>query len=131
MKDSIFTKIINREIEAFIIEENEYFIAILDAFPLVKGHTLIIPKQQIDYIFDMDDELLANFHIFSKKIALAVEKSFDCKRIGTAVIGLEVPHAHLHLVPINNVQDINFSLPKIELTHSELMVISDIIKSNL
>jgi len=131
MEDSIFTKIINREIPADIIAENENFIAFLDVFPLAKGHTLIVPKKQVDYIFKMDDELLAALHVFSKKVALAIEKTIPCKRIGTAVIGLEVPHTHIHLVPINNVSDIDFSREKLNINKEELFEISQKIKSNL
>ncbi len=129
--DSIFTKIINREIPAYIIDENDDFIAFLDVFPLAKGHTLVIPKKQIDYIFDIEDDLFSRLHVFSKKIAKAVEKAVDCKRIGTAVIGLEVPHAHIHLVPINNVGDIDFSRPKLKLSEEEFKAIQADIKACL
>ncbi len=129
--DSIFTKIINREIPAYIIDENDDFIAFLDVFPLAKGHTLVIPKKQVDYIFDIEDDMLAKLHLFSKKIAKAVEKAIDCKRIGTAVIGLEVPHAHIHLVPINNVGDIDFSRPKLKLSEEEFKSIQADIKAHL
>jgi len=129
--DSIFTKIINREIEAYIIAEDEKYIAFLDVFPLAKGHALVVPKQQTDYVFNLEDDLLAGLHIFSKKIAKAIEKSTDCKRIGTAIIGLEVPHTHIHLIPINNVEDINFSRPKLKFKESEFIEILETIKSNL
>jgi histidine triad (HIT) family protein len=110
---TIFTKIINGEIPAYKIAEDENYLAFLDVFPLVVGHTLVIPKQEIDYIFNMDDELFSGLHLFSKKIAKAVELAIPCKRVGVAVIGLEVPHAHIHLVPLNIMNDINFSRPKI------------------
>ena len=117
--DSIFTKIINKEIPSYIVEETEDFIAILDVFPLANGHVLVIPKKQVDYIFDLEDELLSGLNLFSKKIALALAKAVPCKRIGTAVIGLEVPHTHIHLVPINNVSDIDFSKEKLKFSEEE------------
>ena len=129
--DSIFTKIINREIPAHIIAENDNYIAFLDVFPLAKGHTLVVPKQQTDYIFDLDDTLLSGLHLFSKKIAKAIEKSIRCKRIGIAVIGLEVPHTHIHLVPINEVHDIDFSKPKLKLSEEEFQQVANEIQSNL
>lgn len=129
--DSIFTKIINKEIPAFIIDENEQFIAFLDVFPLAKGHALVVPKVQVDYIFDMEDQLLADLHIFSKKIAKAVEKSVSCKRIGTAVIGLEVPHTHIHLIPINQIGDIDFSKAKLKFSDEEMANVLTKIKANL
>ncbi len=128
---SIFTKIINGEIPSYKIAENENFYAFLDVFPVAKGHTLVVPKKEIDYIFDLDDELLAGLHVFSKKIAKAIEKAIPCKRIGTAVVGLEVPHAHLHLIPINNISDISFEHPKLKLSEAEFKEILEKIKSNL
>ena len=119
--DSIFTKIIKREIPSYIIEETDDYIAFLDVFPLVKGHTLIVPKQQVDNIFDLDDNIYLGLWKFAKKISVKVEQAIVCERIGVAVIGLEVPHAHIHLVPINNVQDINFAAPKIEINESEML----------
>ncbi len=110
---SIFTKIINGEIPCHKIAEDENYLAFLDISPLTIGHTLVIPKKEVDYIFDLDDDLLAGLHLFSKKVAKAVEKAIPCKRIGIAVIGLEVPHTHIHLIPLQNVQDINFSRPKL------------------
>src|SRR5690606_8886966 len=106
---SIFTKIINREIPGHIVAENERFIAFLDVNPLVKGHCLVVPKKEVDYIFDLDEETLSSLHVFAKKIAVALKKAIPCKRIGMAVIGLEVPHVHIHLVPLNTMNDINFS----------------------
>jgi len=128
--ESIFTKIINKEISAFIIEETDDFIAFLDVFPLAKGHTLIVPKKQVDYIFDVDDTTYSELWKFAKKIALKVENAIECKRIGIAVIGLEVPHTHIHLVPLNSVQDINFSRPKLELPESEFIDIQKKIIGN-
>lgn len=127
---SIFTKIINGEIPAYKVAENENFLAFLDISPLAKGHTLVVPKKEMDYIFDMEDSLLAEFHVFSKKVARAIEKSVACKRIGVAVVGLEVPHAHIHLVPINHVGDISFSKPKLQLTKEELSDIAGKIREN-
>jgi len=110
---SIFTKIINGEIPGYTIAEDDRCYAFLDISPLVVGHTLVVPKTEIDYIFDMDDELLAHLHVFSKKVAKAVQKAVPCKRIGIAVIGLEVPHTHIHLVPMNSANDLNFTRPKL------------------
>ena len=128
--DSIFTKIINREIPAYIIEENNDFIAFLDVFPLAKGHVLVIPKKQIDYIFELDEITYSELWKFAKKVSIKIEKAIACERIGIAVIGLEVPHAHIHLVPLNNVEDINFSRPKLELEKSEFLEIQNKIINN-
>lgn len=125
---SIFTKIINREIPAEIIAEDENFIAFLDIMPLVKGHVLVVPKLEIDYIFDLDDELLSGLHVFSKKIATVIDKTIRCTRVGVAVIGLEVPHVHVHLVPLRTMDDINFTRPKLKLTSEELKEIGDLIR---
>lgn len=111
---SVFTRIINREIPGHIVAENDRFIAFLDVMPLVTGHTLVVPKQEIDYIFDLDDDTLAGLHVFAKQVATAVKKVVPCKRIGIAVIGLEVPHVHVHLVPMNTMEDINFTRPKLK-----------------
>jgi histidine triad (HIT) family protein len=121
--DTIFTKIINREISSYIIEENDDFIAFLDMFPLAQGHTLVIPKKQVDYIFDLDDETYSRLWEFAKNISDKVNLAINCKRVGVAVIGLEVPHAHIHLVPLNSVEDINFSRPKLKLDESEFVEI--------
>ena len=121
--ESIFTKIINREIPAYIIEENDDFIAFLDMFPLAKGHTLVVPKKQVDYIFDLDEETHAALWKFAKEVSVKVNAAISCKRVGVAVIGLEVPHAHIHLVPLNNVEDINFSRPKLKLEESEFIAV--------
>lgn len=128
---SIFTKIINREITGHIIAENEGFIAILDINPLVMGHTLVIPKKEVDYIFDLEDEEMSKLHVFSKKVAHAVQACVKCKRIGTAVIGLEVPHVHVHLVPLRTMDDINFSRPKLNPSNEELKDMAAEIRSNL
>ncbi|MEY4929587.1 MAG: hypothetical protein RI909_311, partial [Bacteroidota bacterium] len=103
---SIFTKIINREISGHIIAEDDRFIAFLDVMPLVEGHALVVPKQEVDYIFDLDAKTLADMMVFAQKIAVALKKTISCKRIGVAVIGLEVPHTHVHLVPMNTMGDI-------------------------
>ena len=125
---SIFTKIIKREIPAYIVAEDEKHIAILDINPLVKGHTLVIPKKEIDYLFDIDDEAYNALNIFAKKVANAIEKVIPCIRIGTAVIGLEIPHCHIHLVPLNSMDDINFSRPKLKLSRGEFEDITNSIR---
>lgn len=117
---SIFSKIVAGEIPCYKIAETENCLAFLDVFPLAKGHTLVIPKKEIDYIFDMDDALFTELQLFSKKVSAAVRKAIPCQRIGVAVIGLEVPHAHIHLIPLNHVSDINFSRPKLKPTPEEL-----------
>src|SRR6187431_424522 len=117
---SIFTKIINREIPGHIIAEDDRFIAFLDVMPLVMGHTLVVPKKEIDYIFDLEDDTLSAMMVFAKKTAIAVKKAVLCRRIGVAVIGLEVPHAHVHLVPMNTMNDINFTQPKLTPSKEEL-----------
>jgi len=128
---SIFTKIIQGEIPCHKIAEDDKYFAFLDINPLAKGHTLVVPKQEVDYIFDLDDEILSGLHLFAKKIAKAVEKSVECKRIGIAVIGLEVPHTHIHLVPLNRIGDLNFANPKLNLSADELSEIADAIRKNL
>jgi histidine triad (HIT) family protein len=127
----IFARIASGEITSYKIDEDDNFFAFLDVNPLVKGHTLVIPKKEIDYIFDMDDHLYTDFQLFAKRIAKALKKAIPCKKIGVAVIGLEVPHAHIHLVPINIMDDINFSRSKIKLTESEFKEIADKIISFL
>jgi histidine triad (HIT) family protein len=117
---SIFSKIIQKEIPAEIIAENDQFIAFLDIMPLVHGHTLVVPKQEVDYIFDLDDRKLADMMVFAKHVAAAIRKSIPCKRIGVSVIGLEVPHAHVHLVPIHFADDLNFTRAKLKPTPAEL-----------
>lgn len=117
---SIFSKIIKKEIPCHLIAENHEFIAFLDVNPLVKGHTLVVPKSEIDYIFDIDDNLLQRMIVFSKDVAVKIKKNIPCKRIGLSVIGLEVPHAHIHLIPINSIDDMNFSRTKLKLSSNEL-----------
>lgn len=128
---TIFTKIVNGEIPCYKIAENDKFLAFLDIMPLTKGHTLVIPKQEIDYIFDVDDNLLAEMIVFAKKVAKAVDAAIDCKRVGVAVIGLEVPHCHIHLCPLNSMADINFENPKLEVPANEMVQIADKIKAKL
>ena len=128
---SIFTKIINREIPGHIIAEDERFIAFLDIMPLVMGHVLVVPKQEVDYIFDLDDDTLAGLYVFAKKIAVAQKKVIACKRVGIAVIGLEVPHAHVHLVPMNTTGDINFTRPKLTPSPAELLAIANTLRQAL
>jgi len=127
---SIFTRIINREIPGHIVAEDERFIAFLDIVPLVMGHTLVVPKKEIDYIFDLDDDTLAGLHVFAKKVAHAVKKAVPCKRIGVAVIGLEVPHTHVHLVPMNSMGDINFSKSKLSPSKEELTEVAERIRNS-
>jgi histidine triad (HIT) family protein len=119
---SLFTKIINREIPGHIIAEDDRFIAFLDIMPLVTGHTLVVPKKELDYIFDHDDDTLSAMIVFGKKVAIAIKKVIPCKRVGVAVIGLEVPHTHVHLVPMNIMDDINFTRPKLKPSSEELAV---------
>jgi len=116
---SIFTKIIRGEIPCYKVAEDDSFFAFLDIRPLSKGHTLVVPKKEIDYIFDLEDELLGEMITFSKKVGLAIEKVVPCKRMGMSVLGLEVPHAHIHLVPINSVYDIDFKKPPVEMSEEE------------
>jgi histidine triad (HIT) family protein len=128
---SIFTRIINGEIPCYKIAENENCFAFLDISPLAKGHTLVIPKKEIDYLFDLDDELHKELWHFSKRISKAIEKAVPCKRIGVAVIGLEVPHAHIHLIPINRVSDMNFAMPKLSFSKEEMEATASAIRSKL
>ena len=117
---SIFSKIIHGEIPSYKIAENEQFYAFLDVFPIVHGHTLVVPKIETDYIFDLSEQELKEILLFAQPIAKAIEKAFPCKRCGVSVIGLEVPHAHVHLVPINSADDLNFTRPKLKPTQEEL-----------
>ena len=128
---SIFSKIISGEIPSYKIKEDENFLAFLDVFPLVKGHVLVVPKMEVDKLFDLDDALLAAMLLFAKPIAKAIEKTFDCKRCGITAIGLEVPHAHLHLVPINTADDLNFTRPKMSFTKEEMVDIQQQLLNNL
>ena len=127
---SVFTKIINKEIPAYIIDEDDDFIAFLDINPVQKGHTLVVPKKEIDYIFDLDDNYLSKILIYSKKIANALKKTVSCNRIGISVIGLEVPHTHVHLIPINSIEDMDFK-NKVDLSKGEMIELLNNIKSNL
>jgi len=128
---SVFTRIINREIPAHIVAENDHYLAFLDIMPLTKGHTLVIPKKEVDYIYDLDDQTLSGLHLFAKSVALALRKAVPCQRIGVAVLGLEVPHAHIHLVPMNVMGDVNFANPKLKLSAEEMKVIAASIREAL
>ena len=128
---TIFSKIINGEIPAYKIAESDKFIAFLDIEPLVTGHVLVVPKVEVNKIFDVPDDYLAAMLVFAKPIAHAIEKTFDCKRCGIAVIGLEVPHAHMHLVPINSADDLNFTRPKLKVTEEELKAVHEKLKTSL
>ncbi len=128
---SIFSKIINGEIPSYKLAEDDDYYAFLDINPLALGHTLVIPKKEIDYIFDVDDELLKGMIVFAKKVAHAMKKEIDCKRIGITVLGLEVPHAHIHLVPINSIYDIDFSKTKLKFTAEEFGQIAGNIRRHL
>ena len=122
---SIFTKIAEGEIPSYKCAENEEFYAFLDINPLVKGHTLVIPRREVDYIFDMEDDELARFQVFAKKVAVAIKSAFPCVKVGQAVLGLEVPQAHIHLVPMQSEKDMNFSNPKLQLSSEEMAAIAD------
>lgn len=126
---SIFTKIINREIPGHIVAEDDNFIAFLDIMPLVRGHVLVVPKKEVDYIFDLEPNVLSGLHLFAQKVAKAMDKTIKCTRIGVAVIGLEVPHVHVHLVPLKTMDDINFTRPKLKLSQEELAAIAEQIKT--
>ena len=128
---SIFSKIICNEIPAYKVLENENFLAFLDIFPLAKGHVLIIPKNEIDYLFDISSDEYLELWKFAQQVAKAMDKVIDCKRIGVAVIGLEVPHAHIHLVPLNNVSDINFERPKLSFSSEEMEAVAQQIRNAL
>ena len=128
---SIFSKIVNGDIPSHKIAETEDYYAFLDIFPVQKGHTLVIPKVETNRFFDLDDQNITGLMIFAKHIAKAIRKTFPCDRVGMTVIGLEVPHAHIHLIPINTLQDLSFNKPKLKIEHSELAEIANRIKSNL
>lgn len=128
---SIFTKIINNEIPSYKIVENDHFLAFLDAFPLAYGHVLVVPKKEIDYIFDLSSQEYSELWKFAKKVANAMDKVLLCERIGVAVIGLEVPHVHIHLVPINGVSDINFEKPKMNFSSKKMTEIANKISESL
>lgn len=128
---SIFSKIIAGDIPAHKIAETESFLAFLDISPLVLGHVLVIPKKEIDYIFDIEDAVYQDLMLFAKTIAVALKKAYPCKRVGVAVIGLEVPHAHVHLIPINEMNDMNFSNPKLQVSHDQLAIVAEKIRAEL
>lgn len=128
---TIFSKIIAGDIPSYKIAEDEMFYAFLDINPMAKGHTLVVPKQETDYIFDLEDNILSEMILFSKKIAKAIEKSIECNRVGLMVVGLEVPHAHIHLIPINKEGDMNLSNSRVKFTAEQFIEIADSIKSNI
>ena len=127
----IFLKIVNGELPSYKVAENEKFLAFLDIFPIAKGHTLVIPKIKTDYIFDMNSDDYMQFWEFSKKIAEAMKKVIECQRIGIAVVGLEVPHAHIHLVPLNTIYDINFEKPKLNFSNEKMEQIATLIRGQV
>ncbi len=128
---TLFSKIIAGELPSYKVAEDDSFFAFLDINPLVKGHTLVVPKKEVDYIFDLEDNELAAMHIFAKKVAQAIEKAIPCQRIGVAVMGLEVPHAHIHLIPIQKESDMIISNPKLKLSNEEFTEIAQRIKAQL
>ena len=128
---SIFSKILSGEIPAYKVAETIEFLAFLDISPLAEGHVLVIPKKEVDYLFDLDDETYTGLQIFAKIVATGLKKAISCKRIGVAVIGLEVPHAHIHLIPMNSVSDLNFSRPKLSFTPEQLQATADKIREEL
>ena len=125
---SIFSKIVSGDIPAYKVAEDEHHLAFLDIFPLAKGHVLVIPKKETDYIFDITSDEYLELWKFAQKVAKGMDKVIACERIGVAVIGLEVPHAHIHLVPLNNVSDINFERPKLKFSEAEMQSVADLIK---
>ncbi|MBR4919266.1 MAG: HIT family protein [Bacteroidales bacterium] len=129
MEDTIFTKIVKGEIPCYKIAENDKFFAFLDISPIAKGHTLVITKLQNDYIFDLPDDLLGEMMVFAKKVAVGIKKAIPCNRVGVAVIGIDVPHNHIHLVPINGVGDLNFKAERVQLTQDEFRQIAEQISS--
>ena len=128
---SVFSKIINREIPAYIVHEDENYMAFLDINPLSPGHTLVIPKTEVDYILNLDEQTYSGLMLFAQKLAKAIDKWTDAKRVGVAVVGFEVPHAHVHLIPINGVYDIDFSKPKLKLSNQEFDEIAKEIAANI
>ena len=128
---TIFTKIIQGKIPSYKIAEDKNFYAFLDINPLSKGHTLVVPKVEVDYLFDLDDESMAELFVFCKKVAKGIKAVIECKKIGITVLGLEVAHAHVHLVPINGIYDIDFSKPKLKLTNEEFVSLANEISSNI
>lgn len=125
---SIFTKIVNGEIPAYKVAETDQFLAFLDVMPLVEGHVLVIPKIEVDYIFDLEDQLYMELQLFAKKVAVGVKKAIPCKRVGMAVIGLEVPHTHIHLVPLQTMDDINFTRQKMSIPKERMEELQRMIK---
>lgn len=130
MTMTIFSRIVKGEIPSYKCAENEKFYAFLDINPLQKGHTLVIPKREVDYIFDMEDEEIAEFQVFAKRVAIAIKKAFPCVKVGQAVLGLEVPHAHIHLVPMQSEKDMIFSNKKLELSKEEFEEIAERIRAH-
>lgn len=128
---SLFARIAQGDLPSYEVAEDDRFLAFLDIHPIAKGHTIVIPKEEIDYIFDLDDDLLGGLHLFAKHVALGLQKAVTCKRIGVAVIGLEVPHAHVHLVPLQGPNDLDFSRPKLTFTNDEFQKIAADIRSYL
>ena len=126
---SVFTRIIKGEIPCHKIAENDKFIAFLDITPVAKGHTLVVPKIEVDYFFDMDSDLLAEINLFAKDVATKLQRTIPCRRIGVAIIGLEVPHAHVHLIPLNTMADINFSAERLKMSHEELATLATEIRN--
>ncbi len=127
---TIFSKIIKGEIPCYKVAESADFLAFLDVSPVKKGHVLVIPKIEVDYIFDMEDQHLSNLHLFAKKVAQAVKKTIPCTKVGMAVVGLEVPHAHIHLIPMTAVGDLNFSNPRVQLSKEEFIKLAEEISNN-
>lgn len=128
---TIFSRIVQGEIPCYKILEDDKFLAFLDVNPLAKGHTLVIPKTEVDYLFDLDDDTLGSMMVFSKKVAKAIRLAIPCLKVGVTVIGLEVPHAHIHLIPVNQVSEMNFSKPKLKIEMDEMKAIADLINSKL
>lgn len=127
---SIFTQIIQGKIPCHKIAEDDRYFAFLDISPVQEGHTLVVPKEEVDYIFDLTDDTLAGLHVFSKRVAAAIAKAFPCERVGVTVIGLEVPHSHVHLIPINSLKDMNFEKPKQQPTHERLGEVAEAIRAH-
>jgi len=121
---SIFTKIIQGEIPCHKVAENEKFIAFLDITPVAKGHTLVVPKMEVDYFFDLNDDLLSEINLFAKEVSVKLQRTVPCRRVGVAIIGLEVPHAHVHLIPLNTMADINFSAERLRMSNEELAALA-------
>lgn len=126
---TIFQRIINKEIPAYIIEEDEFHLAFLDVNPLKEGHTLVIPKKEVDYIFDIENQDLEKLILFAKKVAIKVKSKISCTKVGMTVIGLEVPHAHIHLIPMNSISDMNFSKEKLNLSKERMLELQELINS--